>query len=122
MAQPAPGEPRRHTVPGRPVTARDDFAAVELHGSYDRGTTWMHGVSLLDFIGDKISHERNYVVESSPAREVALRGTRPGLSFTPSRVVLEGSGQAGAWLIAALTAARRRCSWPMTDAMGQIPP
>ena len=51
------------------VTARDDFAAVEILGSYDRGATWMHGVSLLDFTGDKISHERIYVVESSPAPE-----------------------------------------------------
>src|SRR5688572_29996631 len=30
---------------------------------------WMHGVSLLNFTGDKISLERNYVVESSPAPE-----------------------------------------------------
>ena len=51
------------------VTARDDFAAVELTGSHDRGATWMHGVSLLDLTGDKISHERVYVAESSPAPE-----------------------------------------------------
>jgi SnoaL-like domain len=51
------------------VTARDDFAAVEILISWDRGATWKHGVSLLDFAGDKISHERIYVVESSPAPE-----------------------------------------------------
>lgn len=51
------------------VNARDDFAAVELIGSYDRGATWMHGVSLLDLTGDKISHERIYVAEGSPAPE-----------------------------------------------------
>ncbi len=51
------------------VTAREDFAAVELHGSHDRGATWGHGVSLLDFTGDKISRERIYTVEDSPAPE-----------------------------------------------------
>ncbi len=51
------------------VTARDDFAAVELYGSQDRGATWGHGVSLLDFTGDKISRERIYVAESLPAPE-----------------------------------------------------
>ncbi len=51
------------------VTAWADFAAVELVGSYDRGATWKHGISLLNFTGDKISLERNYVVESSPAPE-----------------------------------------------------
>jgi hypothetical protein len=51
------------------VTARDDFAAVDILGSYDRGATWMHGVSLLDLSDDKISHERIYVVEGSPAPE-----------------------------------------------------
>ena len=58
------------------VTARDDFAAVELFGSHDRGATWGHGVSLLDFTGDKISHERLHRRElagAGVAREVALR-------------------------------------------------
>ncbi len=51
------------------VTARDDFAAGELLISWDRGATWKHGVSLLEFTGDKISHERIYVAESLPAPE-----------------------------------------------------
>ncbi len=51
------------------VTARDDFSAVELQASYDQGETWMHGVQLLDFRGDKIARERIYVAEGWEAPE-----------------------------------------------------
>ena len=51
------------------VTARDDFSAVELQASYDQGETWMHGVQLLDFRGDKITRERIYVAEGWEAPE-----------------------------------------------------
>ena len=36
------------------MTAREDFSAVEMTASYDRGETWVYGVQLLDFRGDKI--------------------------------------------------------------------
>ena len=51
------------------VTAREDFSAVELQASYDQGETWMHGVQLLDFRGDKIARERIYVAEGWEAPE-----------------------------------------------------
>ena len=51
------------------VTAREDFSAVELQASYDQGKTWMHGVQLVDFRGDRIARERIYVAEGWEAPE-----------------------------------------------------
>jgi hypothetical protein len=59
------------------VTARDDFAAVERLGSYDRGATWMYGVSLLDFTRrqdqPRAHLRRRKLAGAGVAREVALR-------------------------------------------------
>jgi hypothetical protein len=51
------------------VTVREDFSAVEMQASYDRGETWVYGVQLLDFRGDKIARERIYVAEGWEAPE-----------------------------------------------------
>jgi hypothetical protein len=53
----------------RRVTTRDDFTVVELSASYDRGATWVHGVQLLDWRGDKVARERIYVADSWDAPE-----------------------------------------------------
>jgi SnoaL-like domain len=45
------------------VTVREDFSAVEMTASYDRGETWMYGVQLVDYRDDKIIRERIYVAE-----------------------------------------------------------
>ena len=57
----------------RRVTVRDDFSAVELSASYDRGVTWLHGVQLLDWRGDKVARERIYVAEAWEAPEAEPR-------------------------------------------------
>jgi hypothetical protein len=44
-------------------TIRDDFSVVELSASYDRGETWVQGVQLADWRGNKIVRERIYVTE-----------------------------------------------------------
>lgn len=48
----------------RRTTVRDDFAAVEISASYDRGDHWLQGVQLLDFRDGKVVRERIYVTES----------------------------------------------------------
>jgi len=58
---------RRYRI--RRVTVRDDFTVVELSASYDRGATWVHGVQLLDWRGDKVARERIYVADSWDAPE-----------------------------------------------------
>ncbi len=45
------------------VTVREDFSAVEMTASYDRGETWVYGVQLADYRDDKIIRERIYVAE-----------------------------------------------------------
>ena len=45
------------------VTVREDFSAVEMTASYDRGETWAYGVQLADYRDDKIIRERIYVAE-----------------------------------------------------------
>ena len=45
------------------VTVREDFSAVEMTASYDRGETWVYGVQLADYRDDKIVRERIYVAE-----------------------------------------------------------
>jgi hypothetical protein len=46
----------------RRVTVRNDLVVVELSASYEGGPT-MFGVGLLEFRGDKIAHERIYVMD-----------------------------------------------------------
>lgn len=53
----------------RRTTVRDDFAAVEISASYDRGDNWLHGVQLLDFRDGKVSRERIYIAEPWDAPE-----------------------------------------------------
>ena len=60
-----PGDPSYRV---RRVTVRDDLAVVEVSVSYD-GTTWMYGVQLLEFRGDKVARERNYVTDGWEAPE-----------------------------------------------------
>lgn len=51
------------------TTVREDFATTELTASYDQGATWVFGVQLLDFSGDKVIRERIYVAEGWEAPE-----------------------------------------------------
>jgi hypothetical protein len=53
----------------RRVTVREDFTVVEMSASYDRGATWVHGVQLLDWRGDKLARERTYVADAWKAPE-----------------------------------------------------
>jgi ketosteroid isomerase-like protein len=53
----------------RRVTVRGDFTVVEMSASYDRGATWVHGVQLLDWRGDKVARERIYVADGWDAPE-----------------------------------------------------
>ncbi len=61
----------------RRVTVREDFTVVELSASYDRGVTWMYGVQLLDFRGDKVVRERIYVMDGWEAPEWRARWRSP---------------------------------------------
>jgi ketosteroid isomerase-like protein len=54
------------------VTARVDLAVVELTASYD-GESWLQGVQLLEFRGDKVVRERIYVTEAWEAPEWRAR-------------------------------------------------
>ena len=56
----------------RRVTARVDLAVVELTASYD-GESWLQGVQLLEFRGDKVARERIYVTEAWEAPEWRAR-------------------------------------------------
>ena len=56
----------------RRVTARVDLAFVELTASYD-GESWLQGVQLLEFRGDKVARERIYVTEAWEAPEWRAR-------------------------------------------------
>src|SRR5215212_3543372 len=47
----------------RRVTVREDLAVVELRATYD-GKSWLQGVQLLEFRGDKVARERIYVAEA----------------------------------------------------------
>jgi hypothetical protein len=51
------------------VTVREDFTVVEMSASYDRGATWVHGVQLPDWRGDKVAGERIYVADAWDAPE-----------------------------------------------------
>jgi ketosteroid isomerase-like protein len=52
----------------RRVTVRADLAVVELTASYD-GESWLQGVQLLEFRGEKVVRERIYVTEVWEAPE-----------------------------------------------------
>ena len=52
----------------RRVTVRPDLAVVELTASYDV-ESWLQGVQLLEFRGDKVARERIYVTEAWEAPE-----------------------------------------------------
>jgi ketosteroid isomerase-like protein len=56
----------------RRVTPRVDLAVVELTASYD-GESWLQGVQLLEFRGDKVARERIYVMEAWDAPEWRAR-------------------------------------------------
>jgi hypothetical protein len=51
------------------TTVREDFSAVEMTASYDRGKTWVYGVQLADYREDKIIRERIYVADGWEAPE-----------------------------------------------------
>lgn len=50
----------------RRITHRDDFVATEYLISYDGGP-WMYTVSLMHFRGDKVAHERIYIMDAFAA-------------------------------------------------------
>lgn len=52
----------------RRATVRVDLAVVELSATYD-GESWLQGVQLLEFRGDKVARERIYVAEAWEAPE-----------------------------------------------------
>jgi ketosteroid isomerase-like protein len=52
----------------RRATVRVDLAVVELSATYD-GESWLQGVQLLEFRGDKVARERIYVIEAWEAPE-----------------------------------------------------
>jgi ketosteroid isomerase-like protein len=62
----------------RRVTVRNDLVVVELSASYEGGPT-MLGVGLLEFRGDKIAHERVYVMDGwdAPDWRSAWRSPTP---------------------------------------------
>jgi hypothetical protein len=52
----------------RKVTVRDDFVVAENLISYN-GEPWMFSVSLMYFKGDRVAHERIYIMEGWDAAE-----------------------------------------------------
>jgi ketosteroid isomerase-like protein len=63
-----PADPGKVRFKLRRVTVRPDLAVVELNASYD-GQTWLQGVQLLEFRGEKVARERIYVTERWEAPE-----------------------------------------------------
>jgi SnoaL-like domain len=53
----------------RRITARDDLVVCEVSVTYDGGGTWMLGVQLLEFRGDRVARERIYVMDAWKAPE-----------------------------------------------------
>ena len=72
----------------RRVTVRDDLAVVELAASYD-GESWLQGVQLLEFRGDKVARERIYVAEAWEAPEWRAPW-RSETSADPSDAIISG--------------------------------
>ena len=60
-----PAELKFHT---RSITRRDDVVVAENLISYD-GQPWMFSVNLMYFRGDKIAHERIYIMDGWEAAE-----------------------------------------------------
>ncbi len=52
----------------RRISAREDLVVVERSVSYN-GRSWQYGVQLLEFRGDKVAHERIYIMEGCEAPE-----------------------------------------------------
>lgn len=52
----------------RQITRRDDLVVAENLISYD-GSPWMFTVNLMTFKGDKVAHERIYIMEGWEAAE-----------------------------------------------------
>ena len=52
----------------RRITARDDLVVCEVSVTYD-GESWMLGVQLLEFRGDRVARERIYVMDGWEAPE-----------------------------------------------------
>ena len=70
MAAPIRRELKFHT---RRVTHRADLVVVENLISYD-GAPWMYTVSVMEFGGDRVAHERIYIMDGWDARSGARRG------------------------------------------------
>ena len=60
-----PAKLKFHT---RRITHRDDLVVVEYLISYD-GAPWTYVVTLMEFRGDKIAHERIYIMDGWDAPE-----------------------------------------------------
>lgn len=52
----------------RRITHREDLVVVENLISYD-GQPWMYLVNLMEFRGDRVAHERVYIMDPWPAPE-----------------------------------------------------
>lgn len=63
----------------RRTTIRGDFSVVELSASYDRGESWVYGLQLLDWRGEKVARERIYVMDGwdPPAWRAGWRSPTP---------------------------------------------
>lgn len=70
----------------RRVTARVDLAFVELTASYD-GESWLQGVQLLEFRGDKVARERIYVTEAWEAPEWRARWRADTPADPPEEII-----------------------------------
>jgi hypothetical protein len=68
----------------RRVTSRVDLAVVELSISYD-GSSWLQGVQLMEFRGDKVARERIYVMQAWEAPRWRELGARPHQPTRPTR-------------------------------------
>jgi SnoaL-like domain len=62
----------------RRITARDDLVVCEVSVTYD-GESWMLGVQLLEFRGDRVARERIYVMDGweAPEWRAPWRSERP---------------------------------------------
>ena len=70
----------------RRVTARVDLPVVELTASYD-GESWLQGVQLLEFRGDKVARERIYVTEAWEAPEWRARWRADTPADPPEEII-----------------------------------
>ena len=52
----------------RRITHRDDLVVVENLISYD-GAPWKYTVNLMEFRGDRVAHERIYIIDGWEAAE-----------------------------------------------------